>query len=622
MDWPISAALDRVVPGGPPAPLTVATASPPTENGAAMSEFDLGPDIVARVREATDLVEVVSDHVRLQRRGRSWEGLCPFHDEKTPSFSVDPERGLYYCFGCHQGGDSIRFVMETERLSFPEAVEWLARRFGVELPLADPAARRRRQDSDRLRSLLEEAQHWFESRLQGADGGPARRELERRGFDRETWREFGFGVAPETWRALLEDLGRRHPSSALVRAGLAVEPERGGEPYDRFRGRLMFPIRAADGRLVAFGGRVLGDGEPKYLNSPESELFHKRSTLFALDRARRPLADQGVALVVEGYFDCLSLHRVGVATAVATLGTALTSDHARLLRRRLGESGRVVLCYDADAAGRRAAVAGAQVVLAAGLTVEVLELPEGNDPDDIVRSGGLAAFEECLAHRRPLLDHLLAGLPAAPAERRSAGLALVPMVAAATDPATRRSMLEQLAREIDLPLASLVEQADRAGRRGGRPEAAPATTVPASAMPAGESRLVHALLYGDAALRRRVLELIDTDDLHDARARSLVAHVASLPEAVREQREQVTSSLLEQAELAGIVAEVSARGLPELEAERLESQLHQLERRRARRTLKQRTRALMAAERAGTPEEAARLVAEQRDQLRDRSKPE
>ena len=351
-----------------------------------MIDADLNPQVIAQVRDATDLVEVVGDHVKLKKRGRKYEGLCPFHEEKTPSFSIDPDKGLYYCFGCHQGGDAINFIMQLERLSFPEAVERLARQFGVHLPPASPGARRRRQTSDRLRTVLEEAQHWFSEQLEAPAGAGARSELERRGYGKETWRDFGFGYAPDDWRQLLEHLSRRHPEGVIVEAGLAVQPDSGKNPYDRFRDRLTFPVRDSEGRLIAFGGRILGDGEPKYLNSPESPLFHKRSTLFCLDRARRAIADESEAVVVEGYFDCLSLHLVGITHVVATLGTALTSDHARLLRRRVGAEGRVVLCYDADTAGRRAAATGARVLLEAGVAVAVVGLPPGTDPDDVVRA--------------------------------------------------------------------------------------------------------------------------------------------------------------------------------------------------------------------------------------------
>ena len=322
-----------------------------------MADHDLSPPVVARVRDAADMLEVVSEHVALKRRGRNWVGLCPFHEEKTPSFSVNPEKGLYYCFGCHAGGDVIDFVMRLNRMDFPEAVEYLARRFGVELPARSPDQLRRRRAAQRTAGILEEAQRFFVARLARPDAAAARRTLVERGFPEESWADYGFGYAPDDWRQLLEALGRRHPVQALIDAGLAVTPDRGGQPYDRFRNRITFPIRATDGKLIAFGGRALGDTEPKYLNSPENDLFRKRSVLFMLDRARRAIADAGSVLVVEGYFDCLSLHRAGVTNAVATLGTSLTREHARLLRRL---TPRVILAYDADAAGRRAAAQGAR----------------------------------------------------------------------------------------------------------------------------------------------------------------------------------------------------------------------------------------------------------------------
>ena len=438
-----------------------------------MVDADLNPQVVAQVRDATDLVEVASDHVKLKKRGRKYEGLCPFHEEKTPSFSIDPEKGLFYCFGCHAGGDAIKFVMELERLSFPEAVERLARQFGVHLPAASPDARRRRQTSDRLRTVLEEAQHWFTEQLDSPAGAGARSELERRGYARPTWRDFGFGFAPDDWRQLLEHLERRHPQGVIIEAGLAVQPDSGKNPYDRFRGRLTFPVRDSEGRLIAFGGRILGDGEPKYLNSPESALFHKRSTLFCLDRARRAIADEATAVVVEGYFDCFSLHLVGITNVVATLGTALTSDHARLLRRRLGADGRVVLCYDADSAGRRAAATGAGVLLEAGVTVAVVGLPPGTDPDDVVRVQGGEAMREMLANPSSLVEFLVQDLPDERTARQRGAAELAALVGAARDPHIRDELFMELTQRMGFSeevLRDLARQMEVSRRWPRRPE--------------------------------------------------------------------------------------------------------------------------------------------------------
>ena len=575
------------------------------------ADFDLGPDVIAQVRDAVDVVEVIGDHVRLKRRGRTWEGLCPFHEEKTPSFSVDPDKGLYYCFGCHRGGDVLSFVMQTENLSFPEAVESLARRFGVSLPAKSPGARRRHQERERYLSLLEEAQSWLVRRLASPRGAAARNELERRGFPAETWREYGFGWAPDAWRGMLDELSRRHPEGALVAAGLAVAGDGGRPPYDRFRNRITFPIRSGDGRLIAFGGRILGDGEPKYLNSPESELFHKRSTLFCLDRARRAIADRAEVLVVEGYFDCLSLHRAGIEHAVATLGTALTPEHARLLRRRLGDDGLAVLCYDADDAGRRAAVTGARVLLEAGVEVEILALPQGNDPDDVVRAGGAEAFLQMLERRMPLLDFLLAELPEDPQQRRRRGLRLAPLVCAARDPAVQRNLVEELARQLYLRPRDVVE----AGRSApARPlSQPPADTAVVARLTAGECNLVHTLVGCDPARRRRLLAAIDDGEVREPRARALLAALRTDPGddiAVRDR-------LLADPDVAALLAEVNARGLPEVTTQGCDLLVRILERRRRTRELKAGTLAVSARERSGEQEETARLLAEQLRRARE-----
>ncbi len=570
-----------------------------------MSDVDLSQAVLTRLRDAVDAREVVGQHVALRQRGRRWIGLCPFHEEKTPSFSVDPERGLYYCFGCHAGGDVIDFVMRLERLSFPEAVTELARRFGVTLPERDPNAARRRQEVDRLRTVLEEAQAWFVEQLGSSDGAAARRELERRGFSPGCWAEFGFGWAPDDWRRLLDHLSRRHTDRALVAAGLAVVPERGGRPYDRFRSRVTFPIRAADGRLIAFGGRALGAAEPKYLNSPEGPLFAKRSTLFLLDRARRAVADGGTAVVVEGYFDALSLHRVGVTSAVATLGTALTADHARLLRRL---AQRVLLAYDADPAGRRAAVAGAKVLLESGLEVAMLGLPAGVDPDDLVREGGAAAVEEVLARPVPLLDALLSELPDDPAARRRSGIAVAEVVAAARDPVIRFGLLEGLARRLDLPLEVLLEHG-RGGPRGN----AQAALRPSGGPSAGERNLARILIDGPATRRDQLLEIVDPDMLADARVRSLFAAARNVDQPVELDPAAYCRRLLDaldDPEATRLVAELVADERPALDDPAVANQLRVLAQRQRAERARRLQRAIETAESEGDRAEADRLLAE------------
>jgi DNA primase len=572
-----------------------------------MADVDLSRESVARVREAADLLDVVSDHVRLKKRGRGWEGLCPFHEEKTPSFSVDPEKGLYYCFGCHQGGDVFKFLMQIDHLNFPEAVERLARRYGVKLPPSSPETQKRRQAGERQRALLEEAQRFFVDCLEGAEGRKARRELERRAFPKECWANFGFGYAPDDWRRLLDHLKKRHPEGVVVESGLAVRPDSGTAPYDRFRNRLTFPIRSGDGALIAFGGRQLGDGEPKYLNSPESSLFRKRSTLFCLDRARRAVADSGRVSIVEGYFDCLSLHRVGLENVVATLGTALTSDHARLLKRRLGPDGLALLCYDADSAGRRAAASGAGVLLEAGVEVAVVALPQGMDPDDLVRERGGGAMRELLEKPISLLDFLLADLPPDPAERRRSGLQLASLVCSASDPALRRNLIEELARQLYLRPREIEEHGSTSRRTK------PATEIAGRRpMSPGERELARILLECSAEWRRKILEIVHAEYIQDPRIRRLLEDTASI-EGTGGSGVEFVSELLQRCtdpDTATLVAELSTLGMPQISDESIRKQLRALLQHQARERARRLEPMIAEAEKRGDNAEVDRLLAE------------
>jgi DNA primase len=500
-------------------------------------------------------------------------------------------KGLYYCFGCHQGGDVFKFVMQVEHLSFPEAVERLARRYGVKLPPRSPETKKRREAGERQRALLEEAQ----------------RELERRGFPKESWKDFGFGFAPDDWRRLLDHMKRRHPEGVVVESGLAIRPDSGTSPYDRFRNRLTFPIRSGDGALIAFGGRELGDGEPKYLNSPESALFRKRSTLFYLDRARRSLADSGRVLVVEGYFDCLSLHRVGVENVVATLGTALTPDHARLLKRRLGPDGLALLCYDADSAGRRAAASGAGVLIEAGVEVAVVVLPPGMDPDDVIRERGEEASRELLEHPTPLLDFLLADLPPDPAARRRSGLQLAPLVCSASDPALRQNLVEELARQLYLRPREIEEQGEK-GRR--RPPAAAATDR--SPMPPGERELARILLECSSAWRSKILEIVHVEYIQDPRVRRLLEDSKSI-EDVGDTGADFVNEFLRHCtdpDASTLVAELCTSPMPEISEESIRVQLKALLQRQAREGSRRLEPLIAEAEKRGDHAEVDRLLAE------------
>jgi DNA primase len=476
-----------------------------------MSQYDLSRPVVARVREAADIVAVISEVISLKKAGRNHLGLCPFHGEKTPSFSVSREKGTYYCFGCKKGGDVIDFVMELERLTFPEAVERLAGRFGVVLPLASTESRQRHDEATQLTDVVEAAQGFFVRRL--TEDRP-RAFLERRGITLEYAASFGLGYAPAEWRALHDTLHRRFAEKLLVAAGVAVEGDQ-GRVWDRFRDRVTIPIRSSRGALIAFGGRALGDEMPKYLNSPETPLFAKSQVLFAQDRAQRAFAKSDRAIVVEGYFDCLALHQAGIEDVVATLGTALSEHHARELARKVP---RVVVCYDGDDAGRKAAVGALRTLLAANLDVSVVLLPDGQDPDDIVRRRGRDGFVATVDAALTPAEFLLGELGATRDERRR-NLSQALAVLNACPDAVRRSLLkESLAYATGLSLEELGEsETPRIAIAGG-------SDGTAALPPPGEAAILRALLVDlDPAQRLILLNDLPVEVIDHPVARTILA---------------------------------------------------------------------------------------------------
>jgi DNA primase len=369
------------------------------------------PQFLEELRRRLSLANAVSRRVKLQRRGREFVGLCPFHKEKTPSFSVVEEKGFYHCFGCGAHGDVISFSMQTGNLSFPEAVEALAREAGLEVPKATPEERERAQHQTTLRGALEAAAQWFEEQLHGPTGRDALAYLGKRGLDIDTIRRFRLGFAPDRRNALKQALGKTFPEPLLIEAGLmrkpTAEPEEGAlESYDYFRGRVIFPIADRGGRVIAFGGRTLGDGQPKYLNSPDTPLFEKGRVLYGWAQARAAAGGAGPVIVAEGYMDVIALQRAGFVGAVAPLGTALTERQIEELWRIAPEP---ILCFDGDAAGLRAAGRAADralPLLKPGYTLRLATLPEGEDPDTLVLRHGVQAMREILERARPLAEFL------------------------------------------------------------------------------------------------------------------------------------------------------------------------------------------------------------------------
>lgn len=381
----------------------------------------LSPQFLDELRMRTSLSALVGKSVKLQKAGREMKGCCPFHDEKTPSFYVNDDKAFYHCFGCGAHGDAIRFLTEARGLPFIDAVKELAAAAGLEMPAADPRAAQKAEQLSGLHDVMAAAERWFGEQLNGVDGGAARAYLDRRGIGERERRAFGLGFAPDS-RGRLKTALAKAGDAKLVEAGLLIAVD-DKEPYDRFRGRLMIPIRDPRGRTIAFGGRIIGEGEPKYLNSPETPLFDKGRTLYNLDRAAGAARKAGRLIVVEGYLDVIALARIGIDEAVAPLGTALTEAQLERLWRLVDVP---ILCLDGDSAGQKAAIRAAQralPMLAPARSLAFATLPPGQDPDDLARSGGRAAIDALLAAPEPLADrlwrHEQAALPLTTPEARA-----------------------------------------------------------------------------------------------------------------------------------------------------------------------------------------------------------
>jgi len=349
------------------------------------------------LRARTVLSAVIAPSVKLIRAGREWKACCPFHNEKTPSFTVNDDKHFYHCFGCGAHGDAIRFLTDHRGLPFMDAVKELAAKAGMEVPAPDPQAKERAERQSNLTDVMAAAQQWFADQLNGAAGSDAREYLTRRGIDAEAVKRFGIGLAPDSRNALKRALASQGEDK-LIETGMLIRPEEGDKAsYDRFRGRLMIPIRDARGRVIAFGGRILGEGEPKYLNSPDTPLFDKGRTLYNIDRAGPASRTAKRLIVVEGYMDVIALDRAGIAEAVAPNGTAVTEAQ---LERMWRLDPAPILCFDGDSAGRKAAIRAALRALPLiqpDKTLRFVELPPGQDPDDLVNSGGREAVEALLA---------------------------------------------------------------------------------------------------------------------------------------------------------------------------------------------------------------------------------
>lgn len=363
---------------------------------------------VERVSENTDIVRIVQSYVPLKRRGNRYWGCCPFHHEKTPSFSVVPDKGFFYCFGCHAGGNAFKFISLIENISYFDAIKLQAEKLGIPLPERKRSAQEiaREREIQDLRKVNELARDFFHNCLTMTRMGErGKAYFAGRGIRQETIEEFQLGYAPPAWDKLSTAfLKRGIKQEFLLASGLSAERKQGGGLYDRFRGRVIIPIADERGRVVGFGGRVLDDSTPKYLNTPETVLFNKRKLLFGLDRSHRAIAQEGRAIVVEGYMDAISVFDAGVHNVVASLGTSFTPEHAKKLLHYAPE---ICFCYDSDEAGQKATIRALTIVRDTGARVRVIVVPDGKDPDEFIRKRGADAFRELVRQALPLVEYRL-----------------------------------------------------------------------------------------------------------------------------------------------------------------------------------------------------------------------
>jgi DNA primase len=528
----------------------------------------ISADSLERVKQTADIVEVVSAHTDLRRQGARWVGLCPFHEERTPSFSVDAQEKLYHCFGCGVGGDTIKFVEEKEGLSFADAVELLADRYGVDLEREkeDPRAEARRQQRRRLEELLDRTASFYSAYLwDSTEAEKARGYMAGRGLGEEVLRAFGVGFAPSAWdKVLLRGQRAGFKVDELREVGLAQRGRGGGE-YDRFRSRIMFPIRDRRGRTLGFGGRAMrSDQGAKYVNTAETDFFHKSQMLYGIDRAKAAIAKAGRAVVVEGYTDVLALHQAGIEEAVGVMGTAITEDQVKELSGMIEE---VVLALDADSAGQEAMLRAQRVAGERKMNLRVVAMPAGEDPAEMIAAEGGAERFRALVEGAVELPTFQVGLvldrtdTSSPSERERALNEVAPIMAAMGETVSRDDLVRRVAERLDLEPAMVMGRvtaarplsggpAEERGSEGGAPQVAAHRT--GSGELTSRERRERSLLAMCIAMPAEGREFLDA--LTEAHLSPLGARAHAW---LRENPEEPASNLPhDDAELAGLIAEL------------------------------------------------------------------
>ena len=580
-------------------------------------------ETLERIRAAIDIVDLVSGHVQLTRKGRNFLGLCPFHTEKTPSFNVNPELQIYRCFGCGAGGNIFKFVQEMDRVSFPEAVSFLARRCGVEIPEGG-AARRDGQAADKIYRANEWAARYYHYLLRKDEGRRALDYLHDRGLSDEVIDRFYLGYAPEGGASLLERAGRRgHTPEVLEKAGLALSSRSGRGHYDRFRDRVMFPIANLSRRSIGFGARALKPGdEPKYLNSPETPVYHKGSVLYGLNWTRKEIVSLDCAIVVEGYMDLLALAQAGIGHVVASSGTALTEQQCRTLGRY---ARRVVLVFDGDAAGSAAAMNGLEVLIGAGLDAQVVPLPGDDDPDSFVRREGADRFGQLVNEADSVIAFYITRLAdqidlSTMAGKTRAIERVVPLIANCGKSVARDLMLRQVAQRLRVDERALRDDMGKtlvARNLRTRPQAEELPETPSYPQPPGPERDFIGLLLQHPQLIPRSAAELTAEHFTDSRVRELATLLFSRGTDHSLDLPTLTSSI-EDPGLADLISSCALIGFDEEHVERQwRDYVRVFHRNWLTRRIEESKRELVAAERGSGAQEVDILNSRIMDLIRE-----
>lgn len=487
-------------------------------------------DITEKIKERADIVEIASNYTRLKKSGRRYVGLCPFHSEKTPSFTVDPEKGLYHCFGCGAGGDIFTLIMEKEGMDFPSALEYLAKKYNIVIPKKTSPTRKIEEE---IYEINQSAQIFFQNSLKGRDGEMARKYIEGRGIS-STWVEtLGLGYSPNQWDSLVKYLrGRGYNESVIVLSGLGIKTERG--LIDRFRGRIMFPIKNISGRIIGFGGRTIFDENPKYLNSPETPVYRKRMELFGLDLAKEEIKAKGYAILVEGYMDQISLFINGFKNTVASLGTSLTEEQVSLLRKF---TDKIYLFYDPDNAGIASTKRAIPVILSQDISLKIVTIPEGSDPDSFVREKGREGVEEVLSKALSPVEFLVKNYKImeriSPEERARGIRSIIEVLNGIREPILRRTYVKEL--------SSLTSIEEEFILRMLRRKEAPVSSSNLEPITPAEKKVIYAIIKGKE-LSKELVPALRSLDLSELGQKELIEGLME----ILEEKGEITPSYIQE----------------------------------------------------------------------------